>query len=541
MGEPVTVMVPAPPLPAPSETPPHLPPAGPSVPSVRPAAGGEARARVAMRASAVHRGLLDACGRSQTDYLAVMADAVARVDGQGRASWPAGRPGTDTGPPREAASRPIATAGEAAPRATDPPAPVAASPDDRSRDAAVPPSRRGTDPEGDAALAEWLDLRGDDLFVGLDRAPWLGDHRPDYGVAVLPMTGAIEIVAASAQAHSPGRRVIGVRDLSLRSWIVLDGPSRRLRRNVERRADGTLLVTLSAWREAARPALSRDEPVASAIVELADSHPPPPPGPPPLAAPEPEPDPYEAAELFHGPAFRLLRDLRADAGGASATVDFGGSPAPRGVLHPVALDAALQAGAVKRWGEWCGAEVGAGKCLPVRLASLSLHGPTPRGGMDRLEMRGRGVDGHPRLPVLEFWLYAEERVWAHMTVLFVAVPEGPLDAFPQRARRAHLRDRAYRPGVRVSAEREGVTTLNDEELAAAEWIPRTIQLAYGIEAADDVALAVAMREHAAARFGVHPSAVTLEGMRARCGVRPGASLMLEAAREGRVVTVRDAG
>ena len=354
------------------------------------------------------------------------------------------------------------------------------------------------------------------------------------------MTGAIEIVAASAQAAAPGRRVVRVRDLSLRSWIVLDGAPRQLRRTVERRADGSLLVTLLAWRDAARPELSRDEPVASAVVELADAHPPAPPDPAPLAAPEPVPDPYEAAELFHGPAFRLLSDLRADAGGASAAVDFGASSAPVGVLHPAALDAALQAGAVKRWGEWCGAEVGAGKCLPVRLVELTLHGPTPRGGLGRLEMRGRGVDGHPRFPVLEFWLHAEGRLWAHMTVVFVAVPEGPLDAFSQRVRRAHLRDRAYQPGVRVSVERKGATTLRDEDLAAAEWIPRTIQLAYRIEGAEDVAMAVAMREHAAARLEVHPSEVEIVGSEARCPARPGATLALQAAREGRVVSVWDA-
>ena len=211
-----------------------------------------------------------------------------------------------------------------------------------------------------------------------------------------------------------------------------------------------------------------------------------------------------------------------------------------GVLHPVALDAALQVGAVKRWGEWCGAEVGAGKCLPVRLVELTLHGPTPRDGPGRVEMRGRGVDGHPRFPVLEFTLHAGARVWARMTVVFVAVPEGPLDAYPAPLRRAHLRDRAFRPGVRVSTLRDGTTTLRDEDLAAAEWIPRTIQLAYGIEGAEDATLAVAMREHAAARFGVHPSEVALDGPVARCAARPGEAMTLRGARDGRAVAVRDA-
>ena len=501
-------MVHAPPLPPPSETPARLPPedapaSGPvpvRAPATSPGAGVR-RARVASRATAVHAGFLAACGGAQTAYLSAMTDAVAR------------------GP------RGAVRAGARAPE----PRP----------------------PEGDAALSEWMQVRGDELFVSLDRAPWLGDHRPDYGVAVLPMTAAIEIVAASAQAAAPaatragaragagGRRVVAVRDLSLRSWIVLDDGPQRLRRTLERDADGASAVTLSTWREAARAALSREEPVTRATVALADAWPPAPPDPAPLAAPEPVPDPYEAAELFHGPAFRLLGELRADAGGASATIDFGGSPAPLGVLHPVALDAALQAGAVKRWGEWCGAEVGAGKCLPVRLVELSLHGPAPRGGTGRLEMRGRGVHGHPRFPVLEFSIYAHDALWARMTVVFVAVPESRLDDFPQRARRAHLRDRARGTGVRVSAVDGGATVLTDEELAAAEWIPRTVRMAYGIEGAQDLALAVAMREHAAARFDVHPFEIVMEGEAASCPARPGARLALRGAREGRRVTVRD--
>ena len=508
-SEHAVVMVPAPPLPPPATTPARLPagevPGSAPVPARAPATPSVdgRRARMASRASAVHASFLDACGGAQLAYLRAMGDVAARSSGSAAGA-----------PARGSVPMPASIGG-----------PLAASA-----------------PDGDAALSEWIELRGDELFVGLDRAPWLGDHRPDYGVAVLPMTGAIEIVAASAQAAAPGRRVVAVRDLSLRAWIVLDDAPQRLHRALERHADGSsATVTLSTWREAARPELSREEPVTRATVELADDWPPAPPDPEPLAAPEPVPDPYEAAELFHGPAFRLLGDLRADAGGASATIDFGGSPAPLGVLHPVALDAALQAGAVKRWGEWCGAEVGAGKCLPVRLVELSLHGPAPRGGTGRLEMRGRGVHGHPRFPILEFSIYAGDTLWARMTVVFVAVPESRLDDFPQRARRAHLRDRARGTGVRVSAVDDGASVLTDEELAAAEWIPRTVRMAYGIEGARDLALAVAMREHAAARFDVHPSEIVIEDGEARCPARPDARLALVGAREGRRVTVRDAG
>ena len=448
-----------------------------------------------------------------------------------RPSGPAvGLPPVSAGAGMSAAGRGAASAG-ARPATAEPDEASAASLGDTASQAAADDRAAG-----DGALSAWLEVRGDDLLADLTRAPWLGDHRPDHGVAVLPMTGAVEIVAASARAAVPGR-VVRVSDLSLRSWIVLGHEPLRLRRRVETRPDGSVAVTLLAWREAARAALSRDEPVAGGVVEFAAAHPPPPPDPEPLAAPEPVPDPYASAELFHGPAFQLLRGLRADGGGVSAELDLGASSAPVGLLHPVALDAALQLGAVKRWSEWCGAEVGGGKCLPVRLRELTLHGPTPRGGPGRVEMRGRGVDGHPRFPVLEFSLYAGARMWARMTVVFVAVPEGPLDAFPALARRAHLRDRAFVPGVRVSRERAGVTTLRDEDLAAAEWIPRTIRLAYGIEGAADVALAVATREHASARLGVHPSAVSVEGGVAR---GPSGSLALSAAREGPEVTVRDA-
>ena len=516
--DPVTVMVAAPRLPAPSQTPAYLPPgARADVPGTgawdvqsdgaqtpAPASIRGPRARMLDRASAVHEGFLAACGGSQAVYLHLMTDAVTRRGGP---------PGRLVGRPPSA---PLRSSAAEAPRL-----------------------------EGDAALASWLDIRGEDVFVDLVRAPWIGDHRPDHGVAVLPMTAVVEIVAASAQAGAPGRKVARVSDLSLRSWIVVGEVPLRLRREVVRRLDGTYAVTLLAWREAARAALSRDEPVASGVVEFADTYPPPPADPEPLAAPEPVPDPYASAELFHGPAFRLLRAIRADGRGATAALDFAPPdgarvPAPTGVLHPVALDAALQVGAVKRWGEWCGAEVGGGKCLPVKLRSLTLHGPTPEVGDGRIELRGRGVDGHPRFPLLEFSVYAGDRLWARMEVVFVAVPAGSLDAFPSLDRRAHLRDRVYVPGVRVSREAEGVTSLRDDDLAAANWIPDTIRTAYGIEAAGDPSAAVAMREHAAARFEVHPFEVAIEGVEARCAARPDRTIRLDVVRDGAAVTVRDA-
>jgi 1-acyl-sn-glycerol-3-phosphate acyltransferase len=94
------------------------------------------------------------------------------------------------------------------------------------------------------------------------------------------------------------------------------------------------------------------------------------------------------------------------------------------------------------------------------------------------------------------------------------LPKGPLGQADPQARRAFLAERQYVPGVALSAwdvAAGGVTTLDVAQVQASDWLPGTVAAIYGAaqQEAEQLAREVAIREHAARRLAVHPSAVLL--------------------------------
>jgi len=511
-----TPMPPAPELPRESDTPAYSPPPEtaavtapalrpqglPPRPRLRPAraersglnlrAGAGPAERIFSNAAAAHGAFLSACGDLQSSYLSVMAAATSQLASGANAS-----PATEAPPPP-----PLQTL------------------------------------QGDAALSQWMRVDGDELWVDLSTAPWLADHCPDYGAAVVPMMGVVEIVGASAQAARPGLKVTNVKNLRLARWIVVGEAPLRIRREVKVREDGVVEVTLYIWRRAKRAELSRDEAVARAEVVMGEAYPDPPPVSPPLIEERVSPHPYDSGSMFHGPAFQLLSNLSSGLNGAGGDLSFDSPAGVNGALHPIALDAALHTGADRRWAEWCpGLESEAGSCLPLRIDDLAFYGPTPTGGRGRAEMRCPGLAENSRLARYHIEVSTQDQVWAVIDMTLVAPPPGPMDAYSPLIRRQFLRDRVYLPDVHISTFAGEATILTDATVASANWVPATVETAYNIPPDTDVTKLVAQKEHAARILNVHPGVIDIEGDMARAAERPGTVVKAIASREKRRVTV----
>ncbi len=225
------------------------------------------------------------------------------------------------------------------------------------------------------------------------------------------------------------------------------------------------------------------------------------------AAAEPAPNPYEAATLFHGPSFQLLRSISTAPGASSAILDAAGGGAPRGLLHEALLDALTHGIPHDRLCDWSREIPADSVAYPHRLASLQLYAPFPVAGEIRCETRFAGFDGDPRFPRFHIQAIAEGAVIASLDLVEVLFPKGPIGSAPPRDRRAFLRDRRFVPGLRLSREREGVTELAESEARASDWLPGTLAGAY--RADGDLVAQIAAKEHVAARAEVHPSSVEL--------------------------------
>ncbi|MBL8685251.1 MAG: polyketide synthase dehydratase domain-containing protein [Myxococcales bacterium] len=369
-----------------------------------------------------------------------------------------------------------------------------------------------------SALSSSTSAREGSLSLAKD--PWIGDHRPTWTIAALPMMSAIDALAAQAQRVT-GKLVTSVRDAHMKRWITVpDGEIVRTR--VEAQGDpGALACSLSVWREASDPRLSRFEVASTATVHTADAWPAAPVAFAPITDGQDDGDPYERGALFHGPAFRAVTSLRTGPSGATAHVDLARCTVAYGALNQGVLDVlthAIPHDALHRWSDAIPSSLVA---YPHRVERLDLFAKIPTQGRARVEARFAGIvdepnsppsDG-PRFVAIELQLVLEttDTVLASMRLVEVLLPKGPIGEAPRHHRVAFLRDGRWLPSVSLSRETDGVTVLDRRDAASSDWLPNNLATIYGVPAARRATLhaEIAIKEHASRRAFVHPSRITV--------------------------------
>lgn len=223
------------------------------------------------------------------------------------------------------------------------------------------------------------------------------------------------------------------------------------------------------------------------------------------------PDPYASADLFHGPALQPVTELRRNRKGFEARIDLTRAASPGDPFDPVILDGLVHGPPHETPEEWFdGTECTA--IYPVRIERLVICGPLPEEG--ELIVRGRpstpdAKTGH--LPVtIEAFL--GDVLWARLDLIEKAYPKGPLAALAPLERRAFLtagNDDHVAPLSRFDGVR---TLLSPADVIACDWLPGTVARAWGVKGAtgNELVQAVAIKEHFARKFGLHPAKLDLD-------------------------------
>jgi 3-hydroxymyristoyl/3-hydroxydecanoyl-(acyl carrier protein) dehydratase/1-acyl-sn-glycerol-3-phosphate acyltransferase len=308
--------------------------------------------------------------------------------------------------------------------------------------------------------------------LSLDSHPWLGDHRPTWTLAALPMMSMVHRLLEATGAA-------GLDSMTVRRWV-------------------TPPAILTTRQEAGVVSLLADGEAVASATAVTDAGPPPS-ALSPLSGPEAA-NPYEAGTLFHGPTFQRLRSLVVTEAGASATLD---ASCPREIL----LDASTHAiphDDIRRWFPTAQADAAA---YPLRIDDLRLWGPTPTGTV-RCEVRPAGILAG--LPKVEVQVIDGDRVWCAYSLTEVLVPKGPIGLAAPADRVAFLRDRQFVPGLALSTLTGDTTSLTSADLQASDWLPGTVAAVYGLgeRQGDDALEAIAIADHIGARLEVHPSQVS---------------------------------
>lgn len=385
-------------------------------------------------------------------------------------------------------------------------------------------TERGQDERGPYAIADaslWIDgkqiyratgvgmriVSGDDehgrtIPLSLAARPWLRDHCPTWTVPAVPMMSMVDMLAQAARADE---RIVGLRDVRVKGWLVVPPGSEqtlRIERDGERvrlLVDGDGQGDGEGKEEEKGKGSPREVATARLLVGRYGDRPDPLP---PLSGEAVE-LPYADGSLFHGPAYQRMESLVRGPLGASSTLRAGGE-VPLGRLAPALLDAATHGiphDALHRWEPRIAADRVA---YPAWITELDVYGPTPTEGVLRCEVRYRGVVGTADFPSFLIQIIGERGVWCEMTLVEACFPKGKLGSAPPADRRAFLRDRRFVEGLRLSIQTgegdDAETRLSEDDVRGSDWLPGTVCAIYG---SDEVAT-IARKEHIAAVHGLHP-------------------------------------
>jgi acyl transferase domain-containing protein/phosphopantetheinyl transferase len=207
------------------------------------------------------------------------------------------------------------------------------------------------------------------------------------GLAVVPLTLSMEMMAEVASLLVPGKVVVGMRDIRTHRWIPVNEKGFAVETEARRTSKGeeSQEVEVQVWEAAGDPSTRQaaGTPILTAVVLFDACYPPPPEASRfSLKGERPsrwDPDRLYPEGMFHGPAFQAVKSVdRWGEDGATATFEilpfdrlFRGRPAPGFLVDPLILDAAGQL-----VGFWTTEHLETGFIVfPYRCDELRLYGP----------------------------------------------------------------------------------------------------------------------------------------------------------------------
>jgi len=315
---------------------------------------------------------------------------------------------------------------------------------------------------------------------------WLDDHCPTWTVPALPMMSMVDLLAQGACSADP---VTSLRDVRVTGWLDFPGPrTLRTRRNAETvrllaiAADGSESEVACA-RVSTGEYASRPQPFSALPGEESEL-------------------PYQNGELFHGPAFQVLRSLTRTVEGASSVLDAS-SGVPIGRLNPALLDAATHGIPHDRLQLWNESMDPDKVAYPALITEMSFYAATPVNGAVRCEVRPDGFLGSNDFPAFAVQLITDDGVWCSFRLIESCFPKGTLGGAEPADRMAFLRDRNFVPGLSLSHVEGNATVLHDSTVQGVDWLPGTVAGIYG--SSDTVE--IAHKEHIARAHELHPGSV----------------------------------
>ncbi len=332
---------------------------------------------------------------------------------------------------------------------------------------------------------------------------WVQSHKPTYTIPALPLLAQAGMALRQAYAAGFESYPIELKAFSPRRWASVGETGLTVETQV--RPDGKARLR-------GRDGISGDAPwydiSAGEISQPVRPH---------KARLQPQKhgkkraNPYKSADLFHGPALQPIIEMRRDHLGFEAKIDLSKAETPGDPFDPIILDGLVHGPPHDTPQEWFdGTENSA--IYPVRIDRLVICSDLPESGI----LTVRGVPGTPdpitgNLPVtIEAFLGND--LWARLDLVEKAYPKGPLAALDALERRDFLTGASDAVVAPLSRQDEDRTLLSPADVIACDWLPGTVAAVWGVKGltGSDLVKAVAIKEHFARKWGIHPCRIKLD-------------------------------
>ena len=346
--------------------------------------------------------------------------------------------------------------------------------------------------------------------IDLEAQPWLKDHKPTFVVPAYPLLGIAGLMLSGAGNASDAAPVTRLEMLEVRGWLLLGAGPLDLEFRSTAVPDGRVRVSFHRLRDS----LSEKLPTGRAITSRGVYQPAPTAWLP-LEDGDVETDPYGAGGLFHDGAFQLVEQMTWTPD--SSMFSFEAARAWEAADgHPtILLDGLIHGFPHYQPERWFGASAANQAAFPYRLEHFTLHEELPRIG--RLIVLTRRLDA-PTPRTLRFAVQAqiEGRVVASAVMVEALVPTALHNRLKPLDRRGYCQRRVPVPDFGLSTRSLGRTSLAVDTLQTANWLPGTFETIYDVpeEVRGDPRATVeqiAIKDHIAAEYGIHPADVCVEG------------------------------
>ncbi|WP_084419926.1 beta-ketoacyl synthase N-terminal-like domain-containing protein [Henriciella litoralis] len=331
---------------------------------------------------------------------------------------------------------------------------------------------------------------------------WVNAHCPTHTIPALPLLAQAGMALRQAKAAGFDRYPIELKSFSPRRWASVSASGLTIEITVT--PDGRAVLR-------GRDGLGGD--AAWYTVSNGEIHRPVRPPAPKIRAKKhgkKRADPYASADLFHGPGLQPVTSMRRDRHGFEVLLDLESAETPGDPFDPVILDGLVHGPPHETPEEWFPAAENSA-IYPVRIERLTILSDLPETGI--LTVRGQPgtPDGDGNLPVM-IEAYLGETLWARLDLVEKAYPKGPLATLSPLDRKAFLTGASAETVAPLSRFQDGRTLLAPADVIACDWLPGTVAAAWGAEGlvGSDLVKAVAVKEHFARKWKIHPQQVKLD-------------------------------